>query len=259
MTLRRSTVSIAATAALVTLLSCRDATSITLEVTTDLSCDGSANLEMGFAVGRLDTFVARPFAVTRTWCEPQGGHVGSLVLVPSGSDDEEIAVRVVGAVGRRASTCGEVRAGVPDFQGCIIERRVLRFVAHENQTVPVVLSVACTNVPCAPAQTCRAGVCIGTPGALPGELDATAPAPFDAAPPVDGNTPPPTCSAPSPTACCGKTGCYGTPCAQPAICTKCIAHCGTDPRKKCCVSATRIEADGLNKIDCKDVSDPCPL
>jgi hypothetical protein len=252
--MRSGMVCIAVTAALLTVVACRDSTSITLEVTTDLACDGTAKLEMGIAAGKLDTLETRPFVATHVWCEPQGGRVGALVLVPSGEEDAEVAVRVVGAVGRSASSCGEAVGGVASFQGCIIERRVLRYQPHENQVVPILLSAACTNVPCGPTQTCRAGICVAAAETKP---DAAAPADAGTTPPPPP-PPPPTCSAPSPTACCGTTGCYGASCAQPALCTKCVQHCGGDPNKKCCANATRIEGDGLNKIDCKDLDEKCP-
>ncbi|MDB4995370.1 MAG: repeat domain protein [Myxococcaceae bacterium] len=253
---RSRVVCVAVTAALLTVLSCRDATSITVEVTTDLVCDGSAKLEMGIAAGKLDTLETRPFITTRTWCEPVGGRIGSLVLVPSGDEDEEVAVRVVGAVGRSASSCGDGTSAGASFQGCIIERRVLRYQPHENQIVPILLSAACTNVPCGPTQTCRAGLCVAAAGTPPPTPDAATPADAATTPPPP--PPPPTCSAPSATTCCGKTGCYGASCTLPALCTKCAERCGGDPKKKCCASATRIEGDGLNRIDCKDITEKCP-
>ena len=141
--------------ALLGLLSgCRDATAVMLRVTTDLSCDASMPVTTSISVGSALSYETRaPTAVT-TACDPRTGTIGSLVLVPSGNDDEALAVQVITAtLGKKPEEC---RA---DAKSCIVARRVLRFVPHATLELPVVMKGACLAVTCAPYETCASGRC----------------------------------------------------------------------------------------------------
>ena len=247
-------------------VSCAEATSITVEIATDLACDQSSKIEVGIAAGDLATIDRRPFSATKSWCEPTPGRIGSLVLLPSDRDDAEVAVHVVAGIGRPASTCAE------DFAGCIVERRVVRFVPHANVVLPVLISAACVGIQCGSQRTCREGLCVDVTS-VTGPADAGVPRGagpdadkvVDASPPKDAAAAPndaaPVCAPVSgATACCQQgVACVGDAavCAVPSQCAKCVAKCGGDPdRTRCCVG-TKIDGDGLPRVTCKRPSDAC--
>ena len=87
-------------------------------------------------------------------CQP-GGRVGSSVLVPSGDNGEEIAVRILLAHdGRSIDEC-RIQLGV----GCIVARRALRYTPHSNLILPVVLRRNCDGIACDATHTCVQGEC----------------------------------------------------------------------------------------------------
>jgi N-acetylneuraminic acid mutarotase len=148
---------------------CRTATAITVDVTTDVDCPRISDTTIAVAPpGAIDG--RDPAAATRGCAS---GHIGSLVVTPSGADDDILGLRVVaGLDGKSAEQCA--RDGF--VGGCIVARRALRYLPHESLRVPVVLRAACRDVVC-PAQggqlmTCVDGACvpatIGDPSACEG-------------------------------------------------------------------------------------------
>ena len=144
---------------IVTLGSCREPTELTLELTTDLSCAelGDTTIYVGSAEE-----LARPLssltaaAVTHGCMASRDGRIGSIVVLPSGSDDERFSIRVV--AGRSGSNCtADLRSG------CIEARRSLGFVPHTPLYLPLALSKTCENVICVNASdTCIDGVCVNS-------------------------------------------------------------------------------------------------
>lgn len=134
------------------LTACREPTQITVEVSAE-SCNQLA--ETSITVGRLSSLEGRPPSAYTSSCEPNG-KIGSLVVVPSGADDEEVAVRVVSAY-QPMSPDGCVAADY--VGGCIVARRALRFVPHTPLTLPIEMSASCLDVQCPDDQTCLDGVC----------------------------------------------------------------------------------------------------
>ncbi|NRA33304.1 MAG: VWA domain-containing protein [Polyangiaceae bacterium] len=65
--------------------------------------------------------------------------------MPSGGEDDAFEVRIVGS-----TTSGE----------SIVARRIARFVAHEQLTIPVILRGSCADVPCAADESCVQGACV---------------------------------------------------------------------------------------------------
>ncbi|HEX7601785.1 MAG TPA: LamG-like jellyroll fold domain-containing protein, partial [Polyangiaceae bacterium] len=117
-----------------------------------------------------------PSAVTRG-CKDGKGRIGSIVLVPSGSDDEHVSIRVV-ASHNSANCAADLHSG------CIEARRSLGFVPHTPLYLPVQLAKSCENVVCDNASdTCVSGQCVPsaiecngacpTPGIDGGPIDAT--------------------------------------------------------------------------------------
>ena len=163
---------------LVLLASCRDPTELTLELSTDLPCAelGDTSIYVGTAqelAGPLTSLT--PSAVTQG-CKDGKGRIGSIVVVPSGSDDDRVSIRVV--AGRTGAKCAD------DLRsGCIEARRNLGFVPHTPLYLPIPLTKSCENVVCDSASdTCVSGQCVPstivcsgectTPGIDGGSVDA---------------------------------------------------------------------------------------
>ena len=164
----------------VLLASCREPTEVTLELTTDLPCAalGDTSIYVGTAqelAGPLSGLTAA--AVTHGCLDGKEGRIGSIVVLPSGGDDDRFSLRVV--AGRNNAKCtSDLRSG------CIEARRSLGFVPHTPLFLPLELSKTCENVVCDSAtDTCVAGKCVPsavdcskgctTPGIDAGLLDAT--------------------------------------------------------------------------------------
>jgi len=89
--------------ALLAALSCRTPASITIEVTTDFACSDLHGATVTFAPllgGEIDT---KPETTATDRCDDH--YVGQVVIIPSGSDDDEVAIRVVGGFGRDVASC----------------------------------------------------------------------------------------------------------------------------------------------------------
>lgn len=137
------------------LAGCRSPTQVTFEVVTDVKCGSHKGTDV--SIGHLVEIDGRPVSASRAECDPVTGRVGSIVVIPSGADDEEIAVRFVMGVDKPPSSC------VTDQYkgGCIVSLRALRFIPHEPLTVRVAMLDACRDVVCPSGQTCVQGACVG--------------------------------------------------------------------------------------------------
>jgi hypothetical protein len=180
---------IAATAFLAagTALSCQSETAVVVDVSTDVPCGRPGHLQTEILVGSAS------FANAKTSrCDLATGHIGSLVVVPSGADDAAFDVAVVMAVDRDPTACA-----APDAlpAACIVAKRRERFIPHEIVDLPILLSAACVGVSCSGSTSCLAGTCqpmstsAGTatasaPVSAPAPATAPAPAPAPASPPA---------------------------------------------------------------------------
>jgi hypothetical protein len=148
------------------LVDCAAPTQIVVEVYSD-ACPGSGKTQTinstGITVGKSADIETKPPAAFRDNCEaPPSGGVGTLVIYPSGANDDEVAIKVVAGVDIQADACR-----TPDYAGCIVHRRVVRFVPNTTQRLTVRLSLACLNRVCAPGATCDNGVCKAEADLLP--------------------------------------------------------------------------------------------
>ncbi len=131
---------------------CRSPTQISIAVSTNVPCASWQGAAV--AVGELGPALeSAPAATTSTYCDATG-HVGTVVAVPSGRDNANVAFRVVGAVSQTLDSC-TADAGA----GCIVARRALNFIPHEALVVSVPLLSSCEGVVCDPSSTCVAGTC----------------------------------------------------------------------------------------------------
>lgn len=141
------------------LAGCRGATEIDVDVSTNVPCTQWTGTAI--AVGLLGVdFETKPAASTATACRADG-HLGTLVAIPRGADNANVAFRVVGAVGTSLEGCA-ADAGAP---GCIVARRALNFIPHETLSLSVPLVSACEGIVCDPQTTCVEGEC--RPAAIP--------------------------------------------------------------------------------------------
>lgn len=150
----RSTRRIAAIAAFVALcMQCKEPTQATLIIRTNVPC----NVVKASAVsaGSLGTTESAVPAITTPNCSR--GFVGSLVLIPKTAKDARISVRVTMALDTSIEQCTRQNK----YLGCIVARRIVRYVAGSSITLPINMYLACKDVPCNETSTCSiAGKCI---------------------------------------------------------------------------------------------------
>lgn len=145
---------VAATAIAIALApGCQSPTQISFVVTTDIPCDQVT--ETGVAVSSSKDLESRDFSTTAPGCN--GGKLGTLVVIPSGDDrGAEVAVRIVTGLGHAAQDCVDNK-----FKGgCVVARRIIRFLPHTPLTAHVTMAAACRDNPCDPTSTCEKGVCV---------------------------------------------------------------------------------------------------
>lgn len=130
---------------------CRAPTQLTLVLGTDVPCTDLDGVSV--TTGPLGEIERRPPTATTSTCGADG-LVGSLVVVPSDAKDDELALRISAGFGRPVEECA-----APYGAGCIVARRVLRFIPHESLTLHIELDVDCAGIPCGATETCRHGAC----------------------------------------------------------------------------------------------------
>jgi hypothetical protein len=169
-------------------VSCLDATQITLEVRTDLPCALTRGLSI--TAGSPGTTERAAPSTETSQCLPTG-EIGTLVVTPENGKSSEVSFRVVMGVDRPLSAC-TIDDG---YKGCIVQRRQLAYVPRKPLTVPVYMLLVCVGVPCDEDSTCAANGkcvpariddpsrCVGAGCFPPGDPAADAAPPT---PPVDG-------------------------------------------------------------------------
>lgn len=132
-----------ATLMLLAPIGCQDATAVMVDVSTDIPCTRGATLSTAITAGTPADYRTKTPAAKTTRCDADG-KIGTLVLVPSGTTDEELAVEVA-----TTTLAKDPIACRTDPAGCIIARRALRFVPHQTTTLPIVLHATCLGAPSA--------------------------------------------------------------------------------------------------------------
>jgi hypothetical protein len=160
-------------------VSCLGATQIELHVTTDAPCkDPSQWKGVSIYVGATTDIETKAPTLTTSTCD-DNGQVGSLVVVPSGSNSDEIGIRVVAGVTRAPEECA-----ANQYEGCIVARRAIRFNPHHSLDLDIALTRDCIGISCDPTHTCVNQVCVDSQ---------------EVSPPADGG-------AGGPTVRCGDNG-----------------------------------------------------
>src|SRR6188768_2672659 len=166
--------------AALTLLGCREPTQVKVELSTDIQC--SDRPLTGISVGALSELESRPVSTETPRCDPVTGRIGSIVLVPESNKEGEFAIRVVTGMTMTPDDC--VRSGY--MGGCVVARRVLRFVPHETLELPIVMEASCLDVPCGKTETCRSGSCVSA--TLTNPQECSMPGGCDASPAGSGGS-----------------------------------------------------------------------
>jgi len=157
LSLRGAAIGALAVLGLFPMTQCAEPTQIVVEVFTD-ACPTSGKSEVihstGIAVGTAENIETRRPSSTREGCESATG-VGTLVIYPSGATDAEVAIKVLGGVESTPDRCDP-----PGYAGCIVHRRMLRFIPNVTQRATVRLTLACLNRQCPMGTTCDNGACV---------------------------------------------------------------------------------------------------
>jgi hypothetical protein len=139
------------------LVDCAEPTQIVVEVYSD-ACPAPGRSKVinatGIAVGTASNIDQQRPAAYRSGCESASA-VGSLTIYPSGDSDGEVALKVVGGVEKTPDRCDP-----PDYVGCIVHRRMMRFIPHTTQRAVVNLELACLDRTCPAGTTCSEGTCV---------------------------------------------------------------------------------------------------
>jgi outer membrane protein assembly factor BamB len=136
------------------LVACRSPTQISVTVQTDVSCTQVTTTS--FTSGELGAIESAPPTTESTRCN--GGHLGTLVLVPSEDDNAEVGFKVVTALnGETIDTCSGAAAA--NDKSCIVARRAIRYLPHTPLDVVVDMSTNCEGIVCDPHSTCFNAEC----------------------------------------------------------------------------------------------------
>ena len=173
------------------IVSCKEPTQITLEVTTDGRCPGEEGTvalfrTLGIAAGQqISNTAPETFTATTSECV-SAPMIGTLVLVPAGEREGDLVDVLVVASMERGELATpldecEIARTKGDISGtsCVVARRRLGFVDGIPLTLPIELEAACIGVTCDEDATCFGGVCVDSsvacdangcsrPGEMPG-------------------------------------------------------------------------------------------
>ena len=141
--------------ALASLSHCLAPTEIVVWLSTDVACSVVGPQGYSIAVGDPATVETQSPVTVVNGCSSDGG-LGSIVIVPSGSDQAKVGIRVVLGVDTTPDKC-DLDSG---YTGCIVARRELPYSPHEPLTLPVELLSVCKSVGCGVGSTCNDGTCV---------------------------------------------------------------------------------------------------
>lgn len=149
-------------------MSCRGATQITLHLSTDLDCSNPAAWQgVAVYVGSPGADVETKAATLTTTACNGDRTIGTVVVTPSGANDDDVGVRVVAGVTTKPEDCA-----TNDYAGCIVSRRTIRFTPHSNLDVDVALDGTCLGISCDAFHSCALGSCVEATVGNTGPADA---------------------------------------------------------------------------------------
>lgn len=234
-----------ASAAIVIGTACREPTAIILEITTDVPCaDVLSGGGVDVRVGAAATVETSPSSQFQT-LQCTGGKVGSLTIVPSGDEQDQVGLFV--AVASKANPSIDQGKSVDcssvDPGNCIVAKRVLRYIPHTQLALPIHLGQACAGSNCAEGFSCDPSdgqckpddQCIKNPASCTSSGDA-GPGVIDAGPPC---------------VLCGGTSCVDFT-TDSQNCGACGSRCGgvcVGGACKLAASAVATTSEGCIAVD----------
>jgi hypothetical protein len=134
---------------------CRQPTQVTLDITTTVDCADIGTTTVSFTT--LGMELRNPAPLTEAMgCKSQG-EIGTVVLAPSQEDDSPLIFTIATVAVRGTTKCAP-----PNYPGCIVARRSMRYSPHDNVTVNVSMDQECLGVPCSATTSCFQGLCYPT-------------------------------------------------------------------------------------------------
>lgn len=134
--------------------SCREPTTILLQISTDVDCATVQKQKVVLRIGTRDAIKAGQGQTTEATTCDANGDVGTLTVIPSGDESSPVVISVV------LGTVGASAACTPGAPGCIVASRSIGYVGHTTLKLPIKLTKSCIGVPCGFDQTCVAGTCV---------------------------------------------------------------------------------------------------
>ena len=108
---------------------CQAPTEVTLTLSTDVPCSQLTGLTITVgSKGDVETKAPE----TRSQSCSASGNLGTIVVVPVGSKDQEVTIKVIAGVNRDPESCAAPAYGI----GCIVARRSLQFLVSERRSYP---------------------------------------------------------------------------------------------------------------------------
>ncbi len=256
---------------------CAAPTQIIVDVRTDRSL--CASISTGIAVTTLDHIDTDQLEIYENGCEDGTDRVGTLTITPSGSNDDMVGIRVIGAVNDQdPDACGLPGGpnGEPVWADCILARRRVRFVPGKTVNITVRLTERCVDRYCGGDLECNLGVCVqpeqvqpdggNRPPEKDGELpieDADIPdgAPLDAPADVVDNDACARCNGTSCSAGECRVDCNVLDCEDKSYCADgldCVIECAAADKCKntrCATNGTcTFNCVGPNGKHCEDIA-----
>ena len=156
---RLMTLALAATlATALDAVGCRTPTAMTVHVVTDVPCEKQRGVVV--AAASPDEYEQLPPVGRAQQCVALGNglfDMGTIVLVPPHDGDDRVGIRAVLGVSRDVESCSTA----DQYAGCVVARRILRYLPHTELTIDLLLGQDCVDVPCDAATTCVKHGCVG--------------------------------------------------------------------------------------------------
>jgi hypothetical protein len=154
-------VALASLAAIVVALDavgCRTPTAMTVHVVTDVPCARQRGVVV--AAASPQEYERLPPVGRSQQCVPMANglfDMGTIVLVPPDDGDDRVGIRAVLGATRDVESCTFENG----YAGCIVARRILRYLPHTELTIDLLLGQDCLDVPCDADTTCIRHGCVG--------------------------------------------------------------------------------------------------
>ena len=156
---------------------CATPTAIIVDVYSDLDCTDGAQVVL-FGAQSLQALESSVPTSSATRCDALSTgsyHRGSVVLVPSQADETVAFAIATRKGGADPSSC------LTNGADCIVAKRQIAFIQHDELTARIDLRAACLGVVCPTDQTCDQGACVpvdsvpldddgGVPGDASGDI-----------------------------------------------------------------------------------------